>query len=169
MMSHLFLTVNSAVRLFIGITLLFTATFSFANDYESGHQALQVWDQAGQSNAPAWVQLWLKIMMLSFLAGLLFVWNHVEARWVVGGIIVGLLVSKFGIGATSIPMLSGLVALIHLIFWSPGLYFLLKNRPFIKGWSFYAVWSALITGVILFSFVFDIRDAAIYLNHIAGL
>lgn len=168
MKSYLTLTGNLAMRFLAAIALLFTATFSLASDFESGHQALQLWDAAGQSNAPAWVQVWLKVMAVSFLAGLLFVRKHVEARWVVGGIIVSLLLSKFGVGLTSIPLLSGLVALIHLVCWSPGLYFLLKHRPFMKGWSFYAVWSALITGVILFSFVFDIRDAAIYIKYIVG-
>ena len=67
MKSDLSLGINSAVRLFVGITLFFTATFSFANDYESGHQALQLWDEAGQSNAPAWVQLWYQNLLLAQL------------------------------------------------------------------------------------------------------
>ena len=64
--------------------------------------------------------------------------------------------------------LSGLIALLHVVFWSPALYLLLTRRPFMKERSAYAVWSALATLVILFSFVFDVPGAAIYLDHIFG-
>lgn len=137
--------------------------------YESGHTALEIWDAEGQANAPQWVQIWLMIMLASFALGLLFVWKRVEARWVVGGFITAILISRLGIPAIGIVKLSGLVALVHLIFWSPALYLLLKNRPFMSERSLYAVWSGLITAVILFSFIFDIRDAAIYLDHVMGI
>lgn len=140
-----------------------------ATGYESGHSALQVWNAEGQANAPQWVQIWLMIMLASFALGLLFVWKRVEARWAVGGFITSIVVSGFVIPALGLVSLSGLIALMHLIFWSPALYFLLKNRPFLKERSFYALWSGLITAVILFSFIFDIRDAAIYLDHILGI
>ncbi len=140
-----------------------------ATGYEPGHSALEVWNAEGQANAPQWVQIWLMIMLASFALGLLFVWKRVEARWVVGGFITSLLVSGFVIPALGLVSLSGLIALMHLIFWSPALYLLLKNRPFSKDRSFYALWSGLITAVILFSFIFDIRDAAIYLDHVMGM
>lgn len=146
-----------------------TASAQAATGYESGHTALQVWNAEGQANAPQWVQIWLMIMLASFALGLLFVWKRVEARWVVGGFITSLLVSGFVIPALGLVSLSGLIALMHLIFWSPALYLLLKNRPFLQGRSFYALWTGLITAVILFSFIFDIRDAAIYLDHILGV
>ncbi len=137
--------------------------------YPSGHTALEVWDAEGQANAPQWVQVWLMIMLASFALGLLFVWKRVEARWVVGGFITAILISRLAIPAVGVVKLSGLVALVHLIFWSPALYLLLKNRPFMKERSLFAIWSGLITAVILFSFIFDIRDAAIYLDHILGI
>lgn len=140
-----------------------------AGAYEPGNQALQLWNDEGIANSPQWVQTWLMVMLVSFAMGLLFVWKRVEARWVVGGFIAAILISRLGIPALGIVKLSGLVALVHLIFWSPGLYLMLKNRPFLKERSFYAIWSALITAVILFSFIFDIRDAAIYLDYVLGL
>ena len=138
----------------------------FVMAYESGHQALQVWDAEGQANAPLWVQYWVKFIALTTLVGLLFARRHAEARWAVGGIILGILVTRLLIPALGVVKLSGLVALVHLVFWSPALFLLLKNRPFMQGWSAYSVWAAVMTFVICFSFVFDIRDAAIYLHHL---
>ena len=135
--------------------------------YEHGNGALQIWDAEGQANAPAWVQVWLGIMAVSMLSGFLFIWKYVEARWVVGCVFVGILVTRFLVPALPVVKFSGLIALLHLVFWSPALFILLKNKPFTKGLSFYAVWSGLITSVILFSFIFDIRDAAIYLHYLA--
>jgi len=63
--------------------------------------------------------------------------------------------------------LSGLVALTHLIFWSPALFVLLKHRTFLKQRSVYAGWCGLVV-VIIISFVFDVRDAVIYLRHLAA-
>ena len=163
------LNVNLPSRLILFLALLSLAIPAFAAaPYEPGHAALQLWNAEGQARAPQWVQTWLMIMLASFALGLLFVWKRVEARWVVGGFILGLLVSRFGIPALGIAKLSGLVALVHLVFWMPGLWLMLKNRPFLNERSLYALWSALITGVILFSFLFDIRDAAIYIDHILG-
>ncbi|QTD54983.1 hypothetical protein [Parasphingorhabdus cellanae] len=156
------------LSLFMGLSVAFGTAAQAATGYQPGHTALEVWNAEGQANAPQWVQIWLMIMLASFALGLLFVWNRVEARWVVGGFITAILISRFGIPAMGIVKLSGLVALVHLIFWSPALYLLLKNRPFLKERSLYALWTGLITAVILFSFIFDIRDAAIYLDHVIG-
>lgn len=155
--------------LFLGLGLVAATSAQAATGYESGHTALQVWDAEGQANAPQWVKIWLMIMLASFALGLLFVWKRVEARWAVGGFITSIAVSGFVIPATGLLSLSGLVALMHLIFWSPALYVLLKNRPFMTERSFYGAWTGLITAVILFSFIFDIRDAVIYLDHMLGL
>jgi len=134
--------------------------------YPVGSGALEIFDFDSMENVPQWVQVWMNIMMLSFVAGLLFVWKHVIARWVVAGFILGVVV---GIGIApqlGILPLSGFIALIHLIFWSPALYQLLTKRPFMGELSAYSVWTGIITAVILFSFIFDIRDAVIYLGHI---
>jgi len=57
---------------------------------------------------------------------------------------------------------------MHVIFWTPGLVMLLRKRTFLKEKSLYGVWTGLMTGVIVFSFIFDIRDSVIYLDHMAG-
>ncbi len=159
----------AALVVVAGVIGVFFAGGAGAQTYEPGHGALQVWDAEGQANTPRWVQIWILIMLASFALGLIFVWWRVEARWAVGGIITSIAVGRILGSQTDIVILSGLVALLHLIFWSPALYMLLTRRPFLKERSAYALWSGWITLVILFSFVFDIRDAAIYLDHIAGL
>ncbi len=68
--------------------------------------------------------------------------------------------------ALGVRPLGGLFALLHIIFWSPALYLLLSRRPFMQGRSLYAIWSGLMTAVIVFSFAFDVRDAVIYLHHV---
>jgi len=150
----------------LSLACLFFGQSAIATEYQHGHAALEIWGPKGVANSPEWVQIWLKVMLFSFAGSLIFIWKHIEARWVLGGFAVGMLISRFIIPELSLIKLSGLVALIHVICWSPSLFFLLKNRPFTKGISAYAIWSGWITLVILFSFLFDIRDAAIYINHV---
>ena len=118
---------------------------------------------------PRWVSIWLGILMTTFALGLLFVWRHVEARWVVGGFICMILMTVATGRILGLVPLSGLFSLVHLICWSPALYILLKRRPFMQDRSLYALWSGAITAVIIFSFIFDIPDAAIYLDHMFGI
>ncbi len=153
-----------------GTTLLVGVVSSeaIAATYESGHLALQVFDDNAMSNTPEPVKFWLMFMGACFAAGLLFVWRHAIARWVVGGFLLTILCVMFALPALGLPPLSGLLALLHLILWSPGLYLLLKHRPFLAKLSPFSVWSGVMTFVIVVSFVFDIRDAAIYLDHMSG-
>lgn len=155
--------------LFFLITFLGTTT-AFANDYEVGHQALQLWNADAMSNSPPALRAWLLFMVASFALGLLFVWRHAIARWVVGGFIVSFFGSGVVARALDLDVLSGYVALAHVICWSPGLFLLLKQRPFLTKQGVteqgtYRLWTGLITVVILISLFFDIRDTAIYLNH----
>jgi len=146
-----------------------TALAQSVQGYEPGNGALQVWNEDGQAAAPAWVRGWLSFLAIAFISGLLFVWKHPIARWVVLGMVANLLIGRGLIPALGIVKLSGLIGVVHVICWSPALYFLLKERPFTKGLSPFAIWSGIITFVILFSFIFDIRDAVIYLDHILGI
>ncbi len=155
--------------LILGLLLLITTGSTFAQDYESGHAALEVWDSEARANVPSWIRIWLRFMQLSFVVGIAFIWNHVEARWAIGGFIAVFAVTVLSQTLTSIVPLSGFIALLHVIFWSPALYFLITRRPFLKERTIYAFWSALITIVIIFSFVFDIPGSIIYLDHISGL
>jgi hypothetical protein len=136
-----------------------------AQTYELGHGALEVFNADAMANTPQWVQIWLMFMAASFAVGLLFVWRHAIARWVVGGFLLGMLLSGVLTSGLGLASLSGLIACVHLICWSPALYQLLTKRPFLAELSAFSIWSGVITFVIIFSFIFDVRDAAIYLNH----
>jgi len=153
----------------IGVGLLFCSGALFAADYEVGHQALQEWNSDAMNNAPAPLRIWLLVMVSCFAAGLFFVGHRVIARWVTGGFVVAFVGSGLFSSALGIVPLSGYVALVHLVCWSPGLYLLLTRRPFLNEKGVFAVWSGVITLVILISFFFDIRDASIYLDHVSGL
>lgn len=149
--------------------LFFTST-AWSADYVKGHAALEIFDSEGMSLAPTWVKYWIGFMALSFISGIFFVKNHVIARWVVGGFFFGFVLTSLA-PLLNIVVLSGFIALIHIVCWSPGLFKLLKARPFLSGdqnRSAFSIWTGIITLVILFSFVFDIRDAAIYLKHLLG-
>ena len=150
------------------LTIALFSNFAFAESYEHGHGALQIFDSEGMANAPAWVMTWVYFMGSCFLIGLLFVKNHQIARWVVGGFLLGLI---FAMGIAPVlewPALSGFIALCHVIFWSPALYLLLTRKPFLLERSAYSAWTGVITLVIIFSFLFDIRDAFIYMRHLLG-
>lgn len=158
-----------AQGLILGLLFLITIGPTFAQGYESGHAALEVWDSEARANVPLWIRIWLRFMQLTFVVGIAFIWNHSEARWAVGGFIAVFAVTVLSQTLTSIVPLSGFIALLHVIFWAPALYFLITRRPFLKERTVYALWSALITIVIIFSFVFDVPSMIVYLDHISGL
>ena len=165
------LAINNALWFFVGLPLLIALSIepAFAQPYVSGHQPLEIWDNAARASMPRWVSIWLAIMMTTFALGLFFVRRHIEARWVVGGFIGMALLTVASGRILGLVPLSGLFSLVHLICWSPALYVLLTRRPFLKDRSLYAIWSAAITGCIIFSFIFDIPDAAIYVDHMLGI
>ena len=160
-----------SVRFLVGLLLCCVVSIepALAQPYESGHQPLQLWDNAARASMPLWVSIWLGIMMTVFALGLLFVRRHTEARWVVGGFICMALATVASGRVLGLLPLSGLFSLVHIICWSPALYVLLTRRPFLQDRSPYALWSGAITAVIIFSFIFDIPDAAIYLDHMLGI
>ena len=137
-----------------------------AQDVEHGNQAMQLFDKEGFENSPQWVQVWVGLMMASFIVGLFFVKNHIIARWVLGGMFAGMIFGAVAGTVFGVPNYSGFIALVHVIFWTPALYQLLSKHPFLGPGSAFSIWSGVITFVIFFSFIFDIRDAVIYLNHI---
>ncbi|MEL7041564.1 MAG: hypothetical protein AAGL90_08575 [Pseudomonadota bacterium] len=156
----------------IGIAAMttFTAVAQAPDGYESGVGALEYFDQDAMANTPLWIQIWIGIMLATFAASLFFVWKQPIARWALGGFLMPFLVMSYIIDALGWPFLSGSIALAHLLFWTPALILLLWKRPFLNAdhSKAFRVWSAAITGVILFSFVFDIRDAVIYVSHFAA-
>jgi len=154
----------ASLLIFIASIIFISGTLSAA-EIDHGHHAMHLFDKQGFDNSPLWVRLWIVCMVTSFLAGLFFVKNHVIARWVVGGFFAGMIFTPVVGSVLGIPGYSGLIAIAHLIFWTPALYKLLTQRPFLGQRSAFSIWSGLITAVICFSFIFDIRDTFIFLTH----
>ena len=153
------------VAVIIG-ALVFSGVAVAHENHASGYTALGIFDDEARAAMPVWVGVWLQIMAVSFVSGVLFIFSQPIARWVVGGVLLGLLATRFGLNAFGLERVSGLIGLLHLVFWSPGLYMLLRYKPFLGALSLFSVWSGWITFVILFSFFFDARDAAVYLLHL---
>lgn len=153
----------------LALLSLSIASSALAQDVVHGNGALEIFDSEGMANSPIWVGVWIGFMMGTFLVGLGMAIKQVQARWVMTFIVAGFVTTGVLTMGLSIPAFSGLIALIHLVFWTPALIVLLKNRTFLKQKGWFARWTGLITFVILFSFIFDIRDAAIYLDHTLSL
>jgi len=149
----------------LSLSSILFSNLGLAQEFEHGNQAMQLFDAEGFNNSPLWVQIWVGFMAASFLCGLFFVKNHSIARWVVGGMFAGMVFGKVFAIIFGIPNYSGYIALIHVVFWTPGLFKLLTQRPFAAKPSAFSIWSGVITFVICFSFIFDIRDAVIFLQH----
>lgn len=139
--------------------------------YPKGHGPLEVFDADGFAATPLWVQLWVGFLMSTFAAGLFFVRNHALARWASGGFIVSAATGHLTFSILGLPFLGGSIAIMHIVCWTPALVLLLLKRPFLDANEGppYRIWSAIMTGAILFSFVFDFRDASTYIGHIINL
>jgi len=161
---------KSTVLMFVSLIILFLSHDAIgAEEYAKGHGALQVFDAEGMAATPLWVQMWVGFMLVMFATGLFaFAWKQPLARWVAGGFILSALFGESIFNAFGLPFLSGSIAILHLVFWTPGLILLLMQRPFLdpEQGKWFRIWSGMMVVSILFSYVFDIRDATIYLNHV---
>ncbi len=164
---------NTATRTVVTLLVLAfsTAALGADSEYASGHGALQIFNDDAMQLTPTWVKVWLAFMMGTFAAGLYFSWKHPLARWAVGGFLVSLTTGRLVFTTLGLPFLSGSISIMHVVCWTPALALLLIKRPFLnpKEPKAFRLWSGIMTGVILFSFIFDIKDAVIYLNHIVSL
>ena len=135
-------------------------------DYQKGHHALQIFEM-GES--PRNLKIWIFASIAWILFGLFFAWHYSIARWVVGCWVAGVmsLVAANYIFKSVLFRLSGFLALTHVVFWSPSLYMLLTERPFLASdVTPYSIWSGGVTAIFLFSYIFDIPYSFVYLKHV---
>lgn len=132
----------------------------------SALSALEEWNAAARSALSAPVKAWLGLMMLTNIAALGFVKNHVAARWVFAGFVVshGLVMAMW---AMEMQVLAGQVSLFHIIFWTPGMIALLMRRAEIKLPSPYGIWACCSLVFYFGSMMIDVRDAYIFVSHVA--
>lgn len=116
------------------------------------------------------VQIWMKVMALSFLASLFFAYSKQGARWILAAFvinIVGLIVVKTMFNDLSRTEIG---TYLHLVFWTPILLLVWnsKNRPvFRKATSSianlsYLIWITWISLLMLISIVLDARQLIIF-------
>lgn len=152
------LSLASALASF-GIIALAPAAFALS--------ALEPWDTAARDALATPVKIWLGLMMLTNIAAIGFLKNHVAARWVFAGFVIshGIVMVMWNQGMT---VLAGQVSLFHVIFWTPGMLALLRYRNEIKIPSAYGIWASLSLIFYFGSMLIDIKDAFIYLQHALG-
>ena len=134
-----------------------------------GSPAMSVWDNDARANLPLWMMLWLGFLALTFFLSVIFSWNHVPARWVLASFI-GSHVATIAIENTDGMVLRvGLVSLLHVVFWTPGLVSLLSNQSDLRLNTAYGVWASILLFVYAVAFTFDIRDGIVWLLFMIGV
>ncbi|MEP1142648.1 MAG: hypothetical protein ABJH52_02920 [Henriciella sp.] len=129
--------------------------------------ALDEWNNETRIALATPVKIWLGLMMLTNIAALGFLKNHVASRFVFAGFVlshaVGAVMVMQGMG-----LLAGQVSLLHVIFWTPGMIFLILHRAEIKLPSAYGVWAILSLTFYFGSMIFDVPDAIAFIQHALG-
>ena len=129
--------------------------------------ALEEWNAGARLALATPVKVWLGLMMLTNIAAIGFLKNHVAARWVFAGFVIshGLVIAM---SAQGVSVLAGQVSLFHIIFWTPGMLMLLRHRDEIQYPKAYGIWATLSLIFYFGSMIFDIPDASIYIQHLMG-
>jgi hypothetical protein len=139
-----------------------------ADTFSHGHGALQVFDGSGFAATPLWVQAWLVFLVTTFIVSFAFALKRPIARWAAGGFIASTSLGQPLFALLSLPFLGGAIAIMHLVCWTPALVVLLAKRPFLdpNESKWFRVWSGTMVFAIAVSFMFDIRDAALYVEYV---
>ena len=127
--------------------------------------ALDEWNAAARDALSIPVKVWLGLMMLTNIAALGFVKNHVAARWVFGGFLISHVLVMV-MWAQGVQVLAGQVSLFHIIFWMPGAIMLLHRRDEIRYPSAYSIWATLSLIFFFGSMLVDVRDAFVFLQSL---
>ena len=121
--------------------------------------------QAETASYPQHVQIWMKLMGVSFLASIAFVYSRAGARWILAALllnIIGLLVGKMAFPDESRTVLG---TYVHILFWPPILWAVWRsvrglslsreaNSPFDWIYVVWLAWASLLMSISLF---FDFR------------
>ena len=108
---------------------------------------------------PFWLRFWLMwVLFPAFIASLAFLYNSNGARLAAGGDIL----SHLPMFVQMFEVTVGVVAILHLIFWGPAFYVLIKERASVVWKSFYGLWVHWMLFVLAISLTFDFRDAVLF-------
>ena len=122
--------------------------------------------QAETSSYSENVQLWMRLMGLSFLASILFVYSKTAARWILAALILNIL--GLVVGKILFPELSRTVigTYVHILFWPALLWaagrsivplILSQKVNALFDWAF-IVWLSWACLLLSISLVFDFRS-----------
>ncbi len=116
---------------------------------------------------PAYVGQWMIWLMVIGISALILSFKKIEARYIAGAyicsILAGFIVGRI-VGAENYHY--GSISLLHVIFWTPAVVAILRRLKSINFKSFYGVWLILALATMIFSLVYDWRDAITYLGLI---
>ncbi|MBT8115619.1 MAG: hypothetical protein KJP04_09565 [Arenicella sp.] len=127
--------------------------------------------QAETALYPPATQIWMRVMGLSFAAGIVFAFNKPGARWIVAALllnIAGLVAGKL-MFADATRMQIGTI--VHLLFWAPILWIVWNTAiratlsstaegVYNKAYVVWLYWASLLMAI---SLVFDLRTAIMML------
>jgi len=123
-----------------------------------------VWTPEARAAAPQWVQLWILFMFAVTGVGLLLVWKHRMAWWMVGAFIASHIASGLEILLLGPERLTvGLIALNHCVFWTPAAVVFYRRTRGTGAATLFGGWRWVALATTAFSLVFDFRDAALFL------
>jgi hypothetical protein len=123
--------------------------------------------QIETAHYPQGVQIWMKLMGLSFMASVFFIYSRSGARWILLALvlnILGLIIGKIIFPEASRTTIG---TTVHILFWSPILWAALrtfkqfsfsraKNSPFDWAYFIWLAWACLLMAI---SLLFDYRTA----------
>jgi hypothetical protein len=111
--------------------------------------------------SPDWVGLWVNVMVLVLALSIPFSFVRKEARWILLGTILGMagtIVAYSHFGFTRI------LGIGHILFWTPTLLYMLRQR---QNWkvssTWFGKWIMLAALVMAISLAFDVTDLARWL------
>jgi hypothetical protein len=136
-----------------------------AGDNSTLPHSLEVWDNAARTSLPVWLMAWLGLLVVTFLGSLAFVRHHVAARWVLGGFVLSHGIVAIIEGGGLATMRNGLVSVTHVLGWTLSAVALIGALPSTDPRTPYGFWCRALLAIIAIAFVFDVRDAALYLYY----
>ncbi|MEM7327294.1 MAG: hypothetical protein AAF437_01065 [Pseudomonadota bacterium] len=108
------------------------------------------------ANSPTWVIIWVNAMVLILALAIPFSFSYREARWILLGVVLGMIGT---IVAYSMFGFTRLLGLGHILFWTPTLIYIIT----VRGWKTYhktlfSRWLILAAVIIGISLAFDVID-----------
>jgi hypothetical protein len=121
--------------------------------------------QAETASYPDHVQVWMKIMGVSFLLSIMFLYSRAGARWIFAALvlnILGLILGKIAFPNESRTVIG---TIVHLLFWPAILWAVWRSSKhllFSREWTglfnwIYIVWLVWATVLMSISLFFDLR------------